>query len=214
MTIPDARSVPGSIPGSRGAAPAPASPRVPAAPVDPRFLDRWSPRAFSPEPIDDATLATLFEAARWAPSCSNEQPWFFLYGSTPEELEHFQPLLEPGNREWADRAPVLAVLFTRRAWKRTGKPNRWAQFDAGASWLALALQARALGLYAHAMGGFDEDLAYELLQVPREDYEAMAVIAIGRYGDPSSLPPRQLAKEFPNGRKPPAEVAHRGRLSA
>lgn len=202
MTIPDTHAPPA------------APPRAPAAPVDPRFLDRWSPRAFSPEPIDEATLATLFEAARWAPSCSNEQPWLFLYGSTPEELEYYRPILEPGNREWADRAPVLAVIFTRRTFSRTGKPNRWAQFDAGAAWLSLALQARALGLYAHAMGGFDEDLAYDVLRVSRDEYEAMAAIAIGHYGDPSSLPPRQLAKEFPSSRKPPEEVARHGPLSA
>ena len=191
-----------------------APPRQPAAPVDPRFVDRWSPRAFSPEPVDDATLSTLFEAARWAPSCSNEQPWLFLYGSTPEELEYYRPILEPANRVWADRAPVLAVIFTRRTFSRTGKPNRWAQFDAGAAWLWLALQARALGLSAHAMAGFHEELAYETLHVPREEYEAMAVVAIGRYGDPTLLPAKHLSREHPNDRKPPSEVSRRGRLES
>ena len=206
MTIPETATPP--------SAPPQAPPRVPAAPIDERFLDRWSPRAFSPAPVDEATLATLFEAARWAPSCMNEQPWLFLYGSTPEELEYYRPILEASNREWADRAPVLAVIFARRTFSRTGKPNRWAQFDAGAAWLSLALQARALGLYAHAMGGFHEDVAYEALHVSREEYEAMAVVAIGRHGDPALLPPKHRAREHPNGRKPADEVAHRGRLSA
>ena len=201
MTTPDVPSLPAALP------------RRPAAPVDPRFVERWSPRAFAPDPIDDTTLATLFEAARWAPSCSNEQPWLFLYGSTPEELEYYRPILEPGNRVWADRAPVLAVIFTRRAFSRTGKPNRWAQFDAGAAWLSLALQARALGLYAHAMAGFDEALAYETLHVPREEYEAMAVIAIGRHGDPALLPEKHRVREHPNDRKPASAVSHRGRLA-
>jgi nitroreductase len=129
------------------------NPRVPEARVDPLFIDRWSPRAFSPEPIPSETLASLFEAARWAPSCYGEQPWLFLYAARPHDLELFRSLLVDGNRVWADRAPALAFAFARLKFSRNGKPNRWAQFDTGAAWMSLALQARTLGLYTHGMGG-------------------------------------------------------------
>jgi nitroreductase len=189
------------------------NPRVPEVPVDPMFLDRWSPRAFSPEPIPEKTLASLFEAARWAPSCFGEQPWLFLYASKKEDLELFRTLLVDGNRVWADRAPVLAFVFARRRFAHNNKPNRWYAFDSGAAWMSLALEARKLGLYTHGMGGFHEEKVYPALNVPREDYEAMAGIAIGRMGDASLLPQEVAAKEFPNSRKPLAEVAYAGKFA-
>jgi nitroreductase len=187
-------------------------PRVPEARVDPLFIDRWSPRAFSSEPVPPETLASLFEAARWAPSCYGEQPWLFLYATQPPDLERFRSLLVDGNRVWADRAPVLAFVFARRLFARNNKPNRWCQFDAGAAWMSLALQARMLGLYTHGMGGFHEERVYEALNVPREKYEAMAGIAIGRIGDPSILPADLAGIEKPNSRKPLAQVAVEGKL--
>jgi nitroreductase len=186
--------------------------RVPEAPVDLMFLDRWSPRAFSPESIPEKTLASLFEAARWAPSCFGEQPWLFLYAAKKEDLELFRTLLVDGNRVWADRAPVLAFVFARRRFAHNNKPNRWCAFDSGAAWMSLALEARKLGLYTHGMGGIHEDKVYPALNVPREDYEAMAGIAIGRMGDASLLPPEVAAKESPNSRKPLAEVAYAGKF--
>src|SRR4051812_17943450 len=113
--------------------------RIPAAKVDGLFIERWSPRAFSPEKVSPDDLAALFEAARWAPSSSNEQPWFFLYAATDEQLALFRPLLVDGNRVWADRAPVLAFLFARKFSRRkSDQANRWGEFDAGAAWMALA----------------------------------------------------------------------------
>jgi nitroreductase len=188
------------------------SPRVPEAAVDPLFLNRWSPRAFSPEPIPRETLASLFEAARWAPSCFGEQPWLFLYATKKEDLELFRSLLVDGNRVWADRAPVLAFVFARLHFARNNKPNRWAQFDSGAAWMSLALQALKLGLYTHGMGGIHVDRIYDTLHVPRDKYEAIAGIAVGRMGDPSLLPAEVRERESPNGRKPLAEVAIEGRF--
>lgn len=186
--------------------------RVPDAPVNPMFLDRWSPRAFDPAPLPEEDIATLFEAARWAPSCFNEQPWLFVYGTSKEERETLLEILSEKNRLWAHKAPVLAILFARRTFARSGKPNRWAGHDCGAAWVSLAFQARLLGLYAHAMAGFSRSRAYELLHVPEEQYEAMCAIAVGTYGDRDALPPEEKEREQPNTRKPLAEVAIKGKV--
>lgn len=185
--------------------------RAPEAEVDPMFTGRWSPRAFSPEPLSPGAVASLFEAARWAPSCFNEQPWLFVYGTDPEERELFMKVLSKGNRIWAVNAPLLAVVFARRTFGQSGKPNRWAPFDCGAAWVSLAFQARSMGLYAHGMAGFSREKAYELLGVPEEDYEAMAAIAVGKYGDRDALPDKVRENEQPNTRKPLAEVAVKGK---
>jgi nitroreductase len=184
--------------------------RVPDAAVNPMFLERWSPRAFDPTPLPEEDIATLFEAARWAPSCFNEQPWMFVYGTSEEERNTFLQILMEGNRVWAKNAPILAVLFARRTFARKNRPNRWAQHDCGAAWVSLAFQARMLGLYAHGMGGFSQENAYELLNVPEEEYEAMCAIAMGAYGDREALPPEVKEMEQPNTRKPLAEVAVKG----
>lgn len=189
----------------------PAQGRTSTLPVDPQFLDRWSPRAFSPEPLSQLEIDTLFEAARWAPSGGNEQPWLFLYADTPAELARFQPLLEEGNRIWANHAPLLILLFAKRKSSR-GTDNRWAPFDAGSAWMSLALQARKLGLHAHAMAGFLEDAVYEALKVDRSEWQAMVAVAVGHRADKGQLPEQLAAREAPNTRKPLAEVARRGIL--
>jgi len=186
--------------------------RIPDAAVNPMFLDRWSPRAFDPAPISEEDIATLFEAARWAPSCFNEQPWLFVYGTDPEERDLFLQILTEKNRLWARNASVLAILFARRNFSRGGKPNRWSGHDCGAAWVSLAFQARMLRLYAHGMAGFSREKAYVLLGVPEEEYEAMAAIAVGAYGDREALPEEIKEMEQPNTRKPLAEVAIKGKL--
>ncbi len=186
--------------------------RAAEAQVDRLFLDRWSPRAFDPAPIPEETLASLFEAARWAPSCFNEQPWLFVYARTDADRARLLDLLSENNRTWAQRAPVLAFVFAQRRFSKSQKPNRWSGFDAGAAWMSLALQARLLGLSSHAMGGFDEERAYQALGVPRDDYQAMAAIAIGRRGPAGDLPETMAARERPSPRKPLAEVAREARF--
>jgi len=188
--------------------------RVPDAPVNPMFLDRWSPRAFDPAPIPEEDVATLFEAARWAPSCFNDQPWLFVYGTSDEERGIFLEILTETNRVWARNAPILAILFARRTFARGGRLNRHAGHDCGAAWVSLAFQARMLGLYAHGMAGFSQARAYELLNVPEAEYEAMTAIAIGAYGDRDALPPEVKQWEQPNDRKPLAEVAIKGKYQS
>jgi nitroreductase len=183
------------------------------AEVAPMFPERWSPRAFRPEPLPPEAVASLFEAARWAPSCFNEQPWLFVYGTDPGEREFFLQILTEKNRLWAANASMLAIVFARRTFAMGGKPNRWAPFDCGAAWVSLAFQAREMGLYAHGMAGFSREKAYELLGVPEEEYDAMAAIAVGMYGDRDKLDAQFLETEKPNTRKPLSEVAVKGKFN-
>ena len=161
--------------------------RVAQADADPMFIERWSPRALSPEPLSEKEIMALFEAARWAPSAYNDQPWLFRYAATEAELKQFRNILMERNLLWAGKAPFLAFLFARRKFNHNGQPNNWAVFDTGAAWMSLALQARKMGLYAHAMAGIKKEEAYRILDVSEEDYEAVIGIAVGRYGDPQGL---------------------------
>jgi nitroreductase len=178
------------------------------------FVGRWSPRSFLPEPVDPAQLRAVFEAARWAPSSINAQPWMFLYATRPADRVRFAEALNEGNRLWATQAPVLVYLLARRTvaegpW--AGQPNPMAPFDAGAAWMSLALQAHLLGLSAHAMGGIDRAKAAEILGVPAE-YEVLVAIAIGHRGDPAQLPEVLRAREGPSPRHPLGMVAIEGRF--
>jgi nitroreductase len=188
----------------------PPNPRTPDWDIDSMFTDRWSPRAFSPEPLSEREIRTLFEAARWAPSCFNEQPWLFVYATEAEQRRKLVDCLVAKNRTWAGRAPLILFILARRHFQKTGKENRHAPFDAGAAWLALALQARKLGLYAHAMAGFNVEQAYEATGASREKYLVMAAVAVGRKTEDSWLPDDLRAMENPNERKPHGEVATSG----
>ncbi len=183
--------------------------RTPEAHVDPQFPERWSPRAFSPQPVAEADLLSIFEAARWAPSAGNSQPWLFLVAANPDDHARFLEILSPGNQIWAKEAPVLIFLLARRK-TASGRIAEWGAFDAGAAWLSLALQARKLGLFAHAMGGFDRDQVYANLNVAEEEYAVQVAIALGHYGDPAQLTGDLQQREHPSPRKPLSELYHRG----
>ena len=146
------------------------------------FLDRWSPRTFSTEPLSDETIDALFRAARLAPSSFNEQPWKFVWATNGPAREDLNGLLVDANRQWATSAPLLIIVFARKNFTRNGRPNRWAPFDAGSAWMSLALQATILGLHTHAMGGFDEERSYEVTGLDPAEYTAMAAIAAGYLG--------------------------------
>jgi nitroreductase len=185
----------------------PPNPRSSEVEVDSMFTDRWSPRAFLPDPLPEHQIQALFEAARWAPSCFNEQPWFFLYATELKDREVFASILVKKNQSWAARAPLLMFAIARRKVLQCGKENRHAAFDTGAAWLSLALQARRMGLYAHAMAGFDIEKAHQVLGVPKEDFHVMAAIAVGRKGDEGQLSDDLRQIETPNARKPLSEMA-------
>jgi len=187
------------------------NPRIPLAPVDRLFLDRWSPRAFDPPPLPAGTVETLIEAVRWAPSCFNEQPWLLVWGTSAEDRARILEVMSDRNRSWAKEAPLVAVFFARRRFDESGKPNRWAGFDTGAGWMSLALQARLLGLYAHGMGGFSPEKAYSLLGVPEADFEAMCCVAVGRMGDPNKLPEAMREREkMGTERREPGNISAEG----
>ncbi len=152
----------------------PVNRRIVDHPVDLQFPERWSPRAFDPKPIPREYLQVIFEAARWAPSSFNEQPWRFLVADGGERLDLFRSLLKPANQIWADKAPVLAFVLVKRHFSLDGKENRTALFDGGAAWMALALQARKMGLYTHAMGGIEVDKIHEKLGVDRRSISSYA----------------------------------------
>jgi len=182
--------------------------RNPECEVDSMFTDRWSPRAFLPDPIPEHQIKSLFEAARWAPSCFNEQPWLFVYATEPEAREKLVSTLVPKNQRWAGKCPLLMFVLARKKFQQGGRDNRHAPFDAGAAWMSLALQARRLGLYAHGMAGFNLEKAYQVLGVSQDEYHVMAAIAVGRKDEAADQLPDDLrAMESPNTRKPPSEVA-------
>ncbi len=184
--------------------------RTPDHPIETIFLDRWSPRAMSGEPLDGRELARLFEAARWAPSTYNEQEWLFLYAhrDSPQWPAFFGLLME-ANQAWCDRAAVLIVVLSHKVFALNGRPNPVHTFDAGAAFENLALQGAAMGLVVHGMAGFDRDRARAELRVP-DDYDVEAMVAVGHPGDPADLPEPLRQREAPSGRKPIAEIAREG----
>ncbi len=167
--------------------------------VDDLFINRWSSRMFAAGELTKEELDSLFEAARWSPSCFNEQPWFFLCPKDAKEKDAFMQLLAPANQEWAQDAALLCFVIARRHFNLNDLPNRHYAFDSGAAWVSLALQAATMGLSAHAMGGFNHDDSYKVLGVNREKYEVMAAIAIGK-------PQEEAKDEERTDRKSLAEV--------
>jgi nitroreductase len=187
--------------------------RKPSYNINPLILNRWSPRSMTGEELDDDILMTLFEAARWAPSSFNNQPWRFIYAKrNTEHWDRFLSLLLEGNRLWAKNAAVLVVVVSRKTFEYDEKPSITHQFDAGATWENLALEASSRGLVTHGMEGFDYEKARRDLQIP-DNFSVMAMIAIGKRGPKENLPPKLQEKEFPNNRKPLEEIVMQGRFS-
>lgn len=195
----------------------PTSSRLPQHPIDPLFTRRWSPRAFTGEAISQAELMHCLEAARWAPSASNSQPWRFVYAlrDTPAWAPIFDTLIE-FNRDWAHRAGALIVVLSRTRWIAPGYNEQRAlpahSFDAGAAWANLALQATQSGWHAHAMAGFDSARLRSNLNVP-EDYAIEAVVAIGKMGDKSVLSEALAQRETPSQRLPLEAIVAEGRFA-
>ncbi len=183
--------------------------------IHPQFLTRHSPRAFSDAEMTEGQMLQLLEAARWAPSASNNQPWRAAYGLRNDAgFAAILAALNEGNRLWAGRASALIAWGSRTIVTRNGidHPNPWAAFDAGTAWGYLALQAHDMGLIAHAMGGFDAAALAQSLDMP-SDFSLHAVIAVGTYGTPETLPEDKRAGEVPNGRSAVGTWAARGKFA-
>ncbi len=180
----------------------PEKPAVTDLPVLDVIKRRWSPLAFSPEPIELENIAALFEAARWAPSSYNEQPWHYLYATKDdgEQRTRLESLLAEGNA-WAKDAYMLIISFTKKTFARNGKENRHAMHDLGAASVSITLQACHMGLMTHQMAGFDVEHANKVLGVPA-DFLPGSMMAVGYPGDPAKLTPDLLAREqAPRARK-------------
>lgn len=174
------------------------------SPIHDLIKRRWSPRAFSAQAVEPLKLRSLLEAARWAASCFNEQPWNFIVATKESELEFERLLgcLVESNARWARHAPVLMLSVARLNFERNAKPNRHAFHDVGQAAASLTLQATALGLVVHQMAGFDVAKARERFNIP-EGYEPVAAIAVGYQGDLESLPEDLREKESaPRTRRP------------
>ena len=184
-----------------------------AFPITTLFLDRWSSRAMSGEALSEAELMTLFEAARWAPSSGNFQPWRFLYARRDTDFwPAFLDLLNPGNRTWAERAGALVLVISRTHFEGDGRPFVTHSYDAGAAWQNLALQASLSDLVAHGIGGFDYERARRVLRVPAT-YAVEAMIVIGKRGDAAGLSESLRKRETPNDRRPLAQSVCEGPFS-
>ncbi len=177
-----------------------------------QFVERWSPRAFTDAEIPDDVLLTVFEAARWAPSGFNLQPWRFIYAKRGSaHWETFLSLLSDFNRVWADKASALIVLVSKTTVVWNGKeiPATTHSFDTGAAWSNLAHQANLLGWQTHAVGGFDKDKTRVALNVP-DDFAIEVIVAIGQRGDKAALPENFQSREAPSDRLPLASLVLEG----
>lgn len=181
--------------------------RVPEHPIQEFFVERWSPRAMSGAPIVERDMLRLIEAARWAPSSSNGQPWRFAWApaATPR-FDALFDLLADGNKVWCARAGALVVLLSRKSFDN-GKPNRTHAFDTGSAWMSFALQGSAMGLVIHGMAGFDYDRAHGLLGLD-EAHAVECMIAVGHPGRREDLPEPLQAREHPSTRLPAADLLY------
>jgi nitroreductase len=179
-------------------------------PINSVFLDRWSPRAMSGEPISEEELFTLFEAARWAPSSFNGQPWRILYArrDTPQWPLFFNLLVE-FNQTWAQKAAALVVFISKMTFDHSGEPAVTHSFDTGAAWENFALQGAIKGLVIHGMQGFDYDKAKTVLNIP-EDFTVEAMAVIGKPGRKEDLPEKMQQREIPSDRRKLSETVFEG----
>jgi len=182
--------------------------------VHPLILNRWSPRAMTGEAISDEELMPLFEAARWAPSSYNGQPWRFLYAKrdTPHWGAFFD-LLVDFNKQWAKNAAVLIVMISKKTFGHNGQPAVTHSFDTGAAWENLALEGSWRGLVVHGMQGFDYEKARTVLKIP-EEYTLEAMAAIGKKGQKEDLPAKMQEREVPSQRKELKEIVIEGHFQA
>ena len=189
--------------------------RQPDHPVAAQFTDRWSPRSFTGRALSEAEVMSLLEAARWAPSASNHQPWRLVWARAGEpEFAAIHQALTGNNLVWAGRAGALVVVASKDAvTNREGAEvaNRTAGFDTGAAWMSLTLQAHAMGLVAHAMGGFDRDRLAQAVGLPA-GHTLQCVVAVGEQGAAEALPEDLQAREKPSSRRPVAEISRHGRF--
>jgi len=193
-------------------------PAITSVPIHEIISNRWSGRAYDPEKLVDKNhLMAVLEAGRWAPSCFGEEPWRYLIWVKADNEDLWQKAFDclvSGNQTWAQRAPVLMASFAHGLFSRNDKPNRWSMHDTGAASVSMAIQAVALGLMVHQMGGFDKDKLIGAFEIP-ENFTPMAMITLGWPGDSDGLPDRILKGEVAaRERKPLDENFYAGEWGA
>lgn len=176
------------------------SKRKPHSLVDELFYSRWSPRSYKKVDISTEILESVFEAARWAPSCFNEQPWLFITNKDESDFDLYLGLLDEWNQKWAKNASKIGFICAKRHFARNGEENDWAQFDSGAAWMSLALQAQMHGLYTHCMAGIKNEDINKTLNIPTDKYDVIAGFTIGMIDVPDKLPEDIRKSEAPNKR--------------
>jgi nitroreductase len=183
---------------------------ITSVPIHDLLARRWSPRAFDPKrPVSREQLKVLLEAGRWAPSCNGDEPWRYLIwdkGRDPQGWQKAFECLSENNKKWVKNVPLLMLSCAGSIFGATGKPNRWTQHDTGAASVSMALQAVALGLIVHQMGGWDVDKARAAFDIPA-DYTPMAMIAVGYQAEPDTIDDPEVKKKelTPRARKPLTE---------
>ncbi|MBI2208312.1 nitroreductase family protein [Candidatus Woesearchaeota archaeon] len=182
--------------------------------ISPLILNRWSPRAMTGAEIDERELMAIFEAARWAPSSYNNQPWRFIYAKrNTEHWDRLFNLMVEFNQSWTKNAAVLVVIISKKTFDHNGQPSITHSFDAGAAWENMALEAARRGYVIHGMQGFDYEKAKKALGIP-EVYNVEAMAAIGKRGKKSDLPQELQEREIPSQRKPLKEIIMEGKFRA
>lgn len=180
-----------------------------SVPIHDLLASRWSPRAYdASKSVSRAQITALLEAGRWAPSCNGDEPWRYLVWDRSRDPQGWQrafDCLSESNQKWVKNVPLLMLSCAGSVFAHNGKPNRWTQHDTGMASLSIALQAVALGLIAHQMGGFDADKARAAFGIPA-GYTPMSMIAVGYQAEPDVLDEETKAKELrPRARKPLGE---------
>jgi nitroreductase len=180
--------------------------------INPIILNRWSPRSMSGEEIPEKELMALFEAARWAPSSYNNQPWRFLFTKrNSASWPVFFDLMIDFNKGWVKNASAIVLILSGKNFEHNGKPSKTHSFDTGAAWMALALEGAARGLVVHGMEGFDYEKARTNLEVP-DEYQVEALAAIGRRAPADKLTEELQKREVPSSRKTIHEIASEGKF--
>ena len=189
--------------------------RSPGHPVDPIFINRWSARSFTGETMPEEDLLTMFEAARWAHSSANRQPWRFSYALRGEpDFEQYVQFLDDGNQQWAHKAAAVVIVvsakFTTPADGSAPRPIGTHSLDTGCALQSFTLQAAMMGYIAHPMAGIERERIVAGLGIDQERYKIEAGIAIGRLADRQLLPEKYREREKKSGRRPLAETAFKG----
>ena len=167
--------------------------------ADKVFIERWSPRSFVSDTIPELDLKKIIDAARWSPSTINEQPWLFFTASREAlKFQEFVKCLNEGNQVWAKHSSVIGFVIARRFFLKKPRENSLADFDCGAAWMALTIQARLLGYYTHGMGGINRAKIGELLSLDVKKQKVMMGFALGKRADASALPEELRNKENPS----------------